>query len=118
MRQVLTGWLLVSGCLVALGLGAVVGAETTRRATIPAATIAQWRQYATEVERGTRTPSPVTTRMLTETAIAQHEYAAAAGQLLRVLGAGVALVGLFLVVDLARHRAREGRRARDGDGSR
>jgi len=35
----------------------------------------EWRRYATEVERGTRTPSPATTRMLTETAIAQHEYA-------------------------------------------
>lgn len=109
MRQVLTGWLLVAGCLVVLGLGAVIGAEATRGATIPAATVEQWREYATEVERGTRTPSPLTTRMLTETAIAQHEYATAATELLRLLGAGVALVGLFLLVDLARHRARQGR---------
>jgi uncharacterized membrane protein YgaE (UPF0421/DUF939 family) len=109
MRQVVTGWLLVAGCLVVLGVGAFIGAQTTRGATVPAATIQQWRQYATEVERGTRTPSAVTTRMLTETAIAQHEYATAAEQLLRFVGAGVALLGLILLVDLARYRARQAR---------
>jgi hypothetical protein len=109
MRRVLNGWLLVAGCLVVLGVGALVGAEATRGARVPATTIAQWRQYATEVERGTRTPSPITTRMLTETAIAQHEYATAAGELLRFLGASVALVGLFLVVDIVRYRARGAR---------
>jgi hypothetical protein len=109
MRRVLNGWLLVAGCLVVLGVGALIGAEVTRGTRVPAATIEQWRQYATEVERGTQTPSPITTRMLTETAIAQHEYATAAEELLRFLSASVALIGLFLVVDIARARARAGR---------
>ena len=109
MLRLLNGWLLVAGCLVVLGIGAVIGAQVTRGTTVSAATVKQWRQYATEVERGTRTPSPVTTRMLTETAIAQHEYATAAQGLVRLLGASVALVGLFLVGDIARARVRLGR---------
>ena len=109
MRRVLNGWLLVAGCLVVIGLAAVFAAQSTRGATVRPEVIKEWRRYASEVERGTRTASPATTRMLTETAIAQHEYATAAQQLLRFLGAGVALVALFLVADLARHRAREGR---------
>ncbi len=105
----MTGWLIVAGCLMLLGTGAVVRAEATRGATVPASTMKQWRQYATEVERGTRTPSAITTRMLTETAIAQHEYADAAEALLRFVGAGVALLGLVLAVDVARVRARHAR---------
>jgi hypothetical protein len=106
LRRALTGWLLVAACLVILGLGAAVAAGTTRGATVPPATITEWRRYAAEVERGTRTPSPATTRMLTETAIAQHEYATLAQRLLRFVGASIALLGLFLLVDLARYRSR------------
>jgi hypothetical protein len=113
MRRVLNGWLLVAGCLVVLGFGAFIGAQTTRGATVPAATMEQWRQYAAEVEQGRRTPSPATTRMLTETAIAQHRYAAAAQDLLRFVSGSVALVGLILVLDIARYRARVGRSATD-----
>ena len=109
MRRVLNGWLLVAGCLLVIGLGTVFAAQSTRGATVPAEMIKEWRRYAAEVERGVRSPSPATTRMLTETAIAQHEYATAAQRLLRFLGASVALIALFLVADLARHRAREGR---------
>lgn len=109
MRQVLTGWIIVAGCLVFLGMGTVIGAEMTRGTTVPAATLQEWRQYASDVERGARTPTKMATRMLTETAIAQHEYASAAEQLLKLVGGGVALLALFLVVDLARHRARLGR---------
>ena len=58
------------------------------------------------MERGTRTPSGLTTRLLTETAIAQHAHARSAVDLLRLLGAGVALLGLLLAVDLIRFRAR------------
>jgi hypothetical protein len=108
MRRALNGWLLVSVCLLLMGAGAVIAAQSTRGATVPPATIKEWRRYATEVERGQRTPSPAATRMLTETAIAQHEYANAAQQLLRVLGTSVALVALLLVLDLARYRTREG----------
>lgn len=115
MLRVLNGWLLVAGCLVVLGVGALVGAQMTRRTTVPAATVKEWRQYATEVERGTRTPSPIITRMLTETAIAQHEYATAAAGLVRFLGGSVALVALFLVVDIARARARLRRIPPPGD---
>src|SRR5574342_1287626 len=103
MRRVHNGWLLVAGCLVVLGFGALIGAEATRGATVPAATMELWRQYATEVEQGRRTPSPATTRMLTETAIAQHRYATAAQELLRFVSGSVALVGLFLVFDIHRH---------------
>jgi hypothetical protein len=115
MRRVLNGWLLVAGCLVVLGAGAFIGALATRGATVPAATMEQWRQYATEVEQGKRTPSPAATRMLTETAIAQHRYATAAQELLRFVSAGIALAGLFLVIDIARYRARIRRDAPAGD---
>ena len=115
MRRVLNGWLLIASCLVVLGAGAFIGALATRGATLPAATIEQWRQYATEVEQGGRTPSPATTRMLTETAIAQHRYATAAQELLRFVSGSIALVGLFLVIDIARLRARLGRDAPGGD---
>jgi hypothetical protein len=106
MRQAVNGWLLVSVILVVLGIAAVVSTRVIPGTTLPDSMIADWRQYATEVERHKRAPSPITTRMLTETAISQHEYAHAAEQMLRVVGAGVTLVGLFLVVDLARYRAR------------
>ncbi|HEX5005209.1 MAG TPA: hypothetical protein VFV65_07820 [Gemmatimonadales bacterium] len=98
--------LVVSAILVVLGIGAVISTRVIPGTTIPDGMMADWRRYAKEVEQQKRTPSPVTTRMLTETAIAQHEYARASQQALRVVGIGVTLVGLFLVVDLARYRAR------------
>jgi predicted component of type VI protein secretion system len=68
----MTGWIVVAVGFVGLGLGAVVGAQRAQVRELPAVTIQAWRQYAGEVERGTRTPSGVTTRLLTEAAIAQH----------------------------------------------
>jgi hypothetical protein len=58
------------------------------------------------VEQGTRTPSGENTRRLTETALAQHAHGRSAVDLLRLLGAGVALLGLLLGLDLIRYRAR------------
>jgi hypothetical protein len=46
---------------------------------------------------------------LTETAISQNIYASSALQLLRLVGAAMAVVGLLLGVDLVRHRARAAR---------
>jgi hypothetical protein len=106
MRRVVTGWLIVAVCMVLLGLGAFFGAGMTRGTEVPEATLREWREYAAEVERGARTPSPATTRMLTETAIAQHNYSRAAGDLLRFVGAGLTIVSLLLAIDLARYRAR------------
>ncbi len=107
MRRAMTGWIIVAVGFVGLGLGAVVGAQTAQVRELPAGTIQQWRQYASEVERGTRTPSGATTRMLTETAIAQQAHARSAVDLLRLVGAGVALLGVILAADLIRHRARD-----------
>jgi hypothetical protein len=106
MRRIVTGWLIVAGCMVLLGIGAMVGAGVPRSTEVPEATMREWRRYADEVERGARSPSPATTRLLTETAIAQHEYARAAGGALRFVGAGITILSLLLVADLARHRAR------------
>jgi hypothetical protein len=106
MRRAMTGWFVVAVGFVGLGLGAVVGAQRAQVRELPAGTIQAWRQYAGEVERGTRTPSGVTTRLLTEAAIAQHAHARSAVDLLRFVGAGVALLGIFLAVDLIRFRAR------------
>jgi hypothetical protein len=106
MRRAMTGWIIVAMGFVGLGLGAVVGAQTAQVRDLPAGTIQQWRQYASEVERGTRTPSGAATRMLTETAIAQQAHARSAVDLLRLVGAGVVLLGVFLAVDLIRYRAR------------
>jgi hypothetical protein len=78
---------------------------------ISPATAQEWREYARDVEQGTRTPSGITTRLLTETAIAQHAHARTAVDLLRFLGGGVALLGLILAVDLVRFRARHAPRA-------
>jgi hypothetical protein len=102
----MTGWIVVAVGFVGLGLGALVGAQTAQVQAPAAGTIQAWRQYASEVERGTRTPSAVTTRMLTEVAIAQQAHARSTVDLLRFLGAGVALLGVFLAVDLIRYRAR------------
>jgi hypothetical protein len=107
MHRVVTGWLIVAVCMVLLGLGAFVGAGMTRGSEVPEATVREWRRYAAEVEQGTRTPSAATTRMLTETAIAQHTYARASGDLLRFVGAGVTIVSVLLAIDLVRHRARQ-----------
>lgn len=106
LRKALLGWILIAVGLTVLGLAALVGAQGGQVREISPATVAEWRQYAREVERGTRTPSGVTTRLLTETAIAQHAHARSAVDLLRLLGAGVALLGLLLAVDLIRFRAR------------
>jgi hypothetical protein len=106
MRRAMTGWIVVAVGFVGLGLGALVGAQTAQVQEPAAGTIQAWRQYASEVERGTRTPSAVTTRMLTEVAIAQQAHARSTVDLLRFLGAGVALLGVFLAVDLIRYRAR------------
>jgi len=106
MRRVMTGWLVVAVGFVGLGLGAVVGAQAAQVRELSAGTIQAWRQYASEVEQGTRTPTGVTTRLLTETAIAQHAHARSAVDLLRLVGAGVAILGVFLAADLIRYRAR------------
>jgi hypothetical protein len=106
LRRALGGWILIAVGLTALGLGAVLGAQGGQVREISPATAQEWRQYAREVEQGTRTPSGVTTRLLTETAIAQHAHARSAVDLLRFLGIGVALLGLILAVDLIRFRAR------------
>ena len=106
LRKALTGWILIAAGLTVLGLGAVLGARGGQARDIPSATAREWRLYASEVERGTRTPSGATTRLLTETAIAQHAHARTAVDLLRFLGAGVALLGMILAVDLIRFRAR------------
>ena len=108
MRRAMTGWIIVAVGFVGLGLGAVIGAQTAQVRELPPGTIQEWRQYASDVEQGTRTPSGITTRMLTETAIAQQAHARAAVDLLRFVGAGVALLGVFLAVDLIRYRARHG----------
>ena len=78
MRQAVNGWLVVSAILVVLGIGAVISTRVIPGTTIPEGMMADWRRYATEVEKQKRTPSPITTRMLTETAIAQYESARAA----------------------------------------
>jgi hypothetical protein len=106
LRKALAGWILIAVGLTVLGLGAVVGAQRGQVREISPAIAQEWRQYAREVEQGTRTPSGVTTRLLTETAIAQHAHAKSAVDLLRLLGGGVALLGLILAVDLIRFRAR------------
>jgi hypothetical protein len=106
MRRAMLGWILVAGCLVLLGAGTVIGVRTMRAFEVPAATITQWRQYATEVERGTRAPSPALTRLLTEAAISQNRYASAAVDLVRFVGGGVFILGLLLGLDLLRYRMR------------
>lgn len=106
LRKALAGWILVAVGLIVLGLGAVVGAQGGQVKEISPARVQEWRQYAREVEQGTRTPSGVTTRFLTETAIAQHAHARSAIDLLRLVGAGVALLGFLLAVDLIRFRVR------------
>jgi len=106
MRRAMTGWIIVAVAFVGLGLGAVVGAQTAQVRELPPGTIREWRQYAGDVERGARTPSGATTRLLTETAIAQQAHAKSAVDLLRLVGAGVAFLGVLLAVDLIRYRAR------------
>jgi hypothetical protein len=106
LRKALAGWILIAVGLTVLGLGAVLGAQGGQVREISSATAQEWRRYASEVEQGTRTPSGATTRLLTETAIAQHAHARTAVDLLRFLGGGVALLGLVLAVDLVRFRAR------------
>ena len=107
MRRAVIGWLFFAGCLVLLGVGVIAGVQMTGHRELPPDMLKEWRQYATEVERGARTPSAATTRMLTETAIAQHAYAKSATQLLRFAGIAVAVLGLLLGVDLIRFRARQ-----------
>lgn len=106
VRKALTGWTIIAGALTVLGIGAVFGARAGQVRGISPAIEQEWRQYASDVERGVRTPSAAMTRLLTETAIAQHAHARSAVDLLRLLGAGVAILGLVLAVDLLRFRAR------------
>ena len=105
LRKALAGWILIAVGLTVLGLGAVLGAQAGQVREISPATAQEWRQYAKEVQQGSRSPSVATTWMLTETAIAQHDHARSAVDLLRFLGGGVALLGLILAVDLVRFRA-------------
>ena len=106
LRKALAGWILIAVGLTVLGLGAMVGAQGGQVKEISPAMVQEWRQYAREVEQGTRTPSGLTTRLLTEAAIAQHAHARSAVDLLRLVGGGVALLGLLLAVDLIRFRVR------------
>jgi hypothetical protein len=106
MHRTLTAWIVVALLFTALGLGAVVGARQARARDLPPAMIGEWRRYAEDVAQGKRTASAPTIRLLTESAIAQHAHANAAIDLLRLLGGGVALLGIFLAVDLIRFRAR------------
>jgi hypothetical protein len=106
MRRAMVGWIVLAGCFVLLGAGTVIGARTMRGNEVSAARIAEWRHYAEEVERGTRTPSPALTRLLTEAAITQNGYASAAMDLVRFVGSGVFILGLLLGLDLLRYRMR------------
>ena len=106
LRRALTGWIIAAACFVLAGAAAVIGAERSRGGEVPAEVVASWREYAEMVRRGERVPLPATTQLLTETAIAQNVYAASAIRLLRVVGVGVAIVGLLLLLDLVRYRAR------------
>jgi hypothetical protein len=106
LRTALGGWILIAVGLVVLGFGAFLGAQAGQVREISPEVAQQWRRYARDVEQGTRTPSGAMTRLLNETAIAQHAHARTAVDLLRFLGAGVALLGLALAVDLIRFRAR------------
>ena len=107
MRQAMVGWIVIAGCLALIGIGTVLGAQTMRGREVSVATIEHWRRYSAEVERGARAPSAATTKILTETAIAQNAYATSAVRLLRFMGAVVALLGLLLGTDLVRHRLRQ-----------
>jgi hypothetical protein len=104
MRRAMLGWILIAGCLVLLGAGTLIGVRSLRGYEVPAATVVQWRQYAAEVEKGTRTPSAELTRLLTEAAITQNRYASAAVDLVRFVGIGVSVLGLLLGLDLLRFR--------------
>lgn len=107
MRQALMGWIVIAGCLALVGIGTVLGAQSMRGREVSVAAVEQWRLYAAEVEQGTRTPSAASTKLLTETAIAQNAYATSAVQLLRFMGFAVAILGLLLGGDLVRHRRRQ-----------
>lgn len=109
MRKALTGWIIVAGALTVLGIGTLVQSLVARGRDVPPQMVEEWREYATAVERGSRTPLPITTRMLTETAIAQSAYASSAMNLLGLVGGGVALLGLLLTLDMVRARVRERR---------
>jgi hypothetical protein len=104
MRRAMVGWIVIAGCLVLLGAGTMIGVRSLRGYEVPAATVAQWRQYTAEVERGARPPSADLTRLLTEAAITQNRYASAAVDLVRFVGAGVFILGLLLGLDLVRYR--------------
>ena len=106
MRQAMMGWIVIAGCLALIGIGTALGAQSMRGREVSVATIEHWRRYSAEVERGARAPSAATTKILTETAIAQNAYATSAVRLLRFMGAGVAILGLLLVADLVRHHLR------------
>jgi hypothetical protein len=106
LRRELTSWIVIALIFVGLGIGAVVGAQAGQVRGLPPSTIQEWRKYASDVERGTRTPSSLATRTLTEAAIAQQAHAKSAIDLLRLVGAGVALLGLFLAMDMIRYRAK------------
>jgi hypothetical protein len=106
LRRALAGWLVLAVALIVLGLGAVVGAQRGQVRGLSPETIQRWREYTQAVERGTLTPSGATTRLMTETAIAQYAHAKSAIDLLMLVGAGVALLGLLLALDLIRFRAR------------
>ena len=107
MRQAVNGWLLVSAILVVLGIGAVVSTRVIPGTTIPdgddgGLAAVRHRRSSSRSERRRRSrpgcsprrPSPSTSTP------------APPQQALRIVGVGVTLVGLFLVVDLARYRAR------------
>ncbi len=106
MREAINSWLVIAGCLLLLGSGAFIEARMPENVVVPAEMIKEWRQYATDVEHGKRTLSAKATRMLTETAIGQNEYATSAMQLLRLVSAGAAFLGLVLIIDLVRYRVR------------
>lgn len=109
VRRALTGWIMLAVALIGVGLGAVLGAQHGQSRELSPDTIREWRAYAEAVERGTLTPSGLNTRLMTETAIAQQAHARSAIDLLRLVGAGVALLGLLLALDLLRFRARHAR---------
>jgi hypothetical protein len=106
VRRALTGWIILAVALIGLGLGALVGAQQGQVRELTPDTIRQWRAYAEGVERGTLRPSGLNTRLMTETAIAQQAHARSAIDLLRLVGAGVALLGLLLAFDLIRFRVK------------
>ena len=104
MAKVLNRWVLLALLSAAFGGASIYTGHVVATNGMTEAQRQQWRDYASSAQRGDRSPSPELVQALTNSALANDDASAAAGEVLTWVGLGTLGIGLILAIRLSRSR--------------